>query len=227
MPPIKKESSLDFSKMIFNVSQVPENVDLVDKFKRLQLYDEFTSYKGTPAGLPHRDNTIRFVFYFYDKGCPFQDLKTYKERLDKCLDWAGFKKTKGEWPESIQSMVDGDIEEVNKMIRCFLFKIQDCRKFNAYVSIDKAYQDTIENISSPIKEDDISKREKAFELRHKNIENLIKIMDKIDSLEKELFNDKEEIKELSKGTDLRKSDFNEGHAEKMVRFFSGSQKPVV
>jgi hypothetical protein len=216
--------TLDFSKMLFDVSQVPQGTDLIQKFPRLAVYDEFALYGGTPAGLPHRDNTISYIFYAYDKRCPLHEIKTLPERTDKCLIMAGFKKNnKNEWSDEIQKMVVGAIPEVNKMIRCFLFKIQNCRKFNVYNGMEKALQDIIENMHSPIEDLEADKKERAFKLKIENSESAVAMINSLENLEKELFMDDEVIKEIAHGTDLKKSDYEEGYAEKFARQFRGKK----
>lgn len=205
-------NNLDFSKMAFNVYDVPHGEDLLHRFPRLAVYSELSSYEGSLKGLPNRDMVIRHVAQFYDKEWPYQELRSYNERLDKSLEDAGFKKKKGEWPVEVQGVIKGEIPEVNNIIRCFLFKINNCRKFNAYLSIDKACQDTIENISMPINEADITKREKAFEIRAKNIENLMGYIEKIEKLEKDLFQDRDDVRDHA-NSDKDKSIFSAGAAE--------------
>lgn len=219
-------TNLDFSKMIFDVSKVPHGTDLIQHFNRLAVYEEFALYGGTPAGLPHRDNTIRYVFHAYDKGCPFQELKSLPERNDRCLIESGFKKgKKGEWSEDILSMVMGKTPEVNKMIKCFLFKIQNCRKFNVYNGTERALQDIIENMYSPIVEDiEADKKERAFKLKIENSASAATMIDRLEKLEKELFQEREDIKELAKGTDLGESLFEEGYAEKIARQYRDQNK---
>jgi hypothetical protein len=214
MPP-KNEGHLDFSKMRFNVGSVPQNTDLVNHFQELSLYDEFSKYGGAPEGLPHRDNTIRYVLLAYDKGSPFQDIKTLPERNEKCLLEAGFKKTSDKWSEQIIDMVNGDIDEVNRMIRCFLFRIQDARKFNLRTAMEKALQDTIENIASPIIEIDADKKERAFKLRFENSQNALKMIGDLESLESEIFF-REDVAALAKESDKDQSIFMAGAAERLA-----------
>jgi hypothetical protein len=214
-------NQLDFSKMIFDVSQIPPGTDIVHKFPRLAVYEEFSLYGGTPAGLPHRDNTISYVFYAYDKGCPFQEFKSLTERNDKCLLKAGFKKNKkNEWEESVQLMIKGAIPEVNKMIRCFLFKIQSCRKFNLFNAMENAFQDTLENISNPIVESEADKKERAFKVRFDNTQNAKTMIKDIEELEKELFDNREDIKTLA--GDKEQSMFTAGAAERLSEMASSN-----
>lgn len=211
-------NQLDFSKMIFDVSQIPQGTDIIQKLPRLAVYDEFSKYGGTPAGLPHRDNTIRYVMYAYDKGSPFQEFKSLPERNERCLLEAGFKKNKkNEWEEGMQLMIKGAIPEVNQMIGCFLFKIQNCRKFNLYNGMEKAFQDIIENMYSAVDNLESDKKERAFKIKIENSVSAITMIGTMEKLEGELFMHREDIKEISKGTDMAQSLFEEGYAEKIAR----------
>lgn len=216
-----KEVKLDYSKMIFDISNIPMEVDLCERFKRLAVYDEIHGYGGTFEygeeifSLPERDNALRYIFYYYDLNCPFQEFKSVTERAEKCLLKAGFTKEGKEWSKEIQFMVKGQIAEVNAMIKCFLFKIQNCRKFSLKCAMEKALEDTIENISSPILETDASKKEAAFKTRHANTDSAMVLVNNIEKLEIEIFQDREDIKEII-SEDKDKSIFASGAAERFA-----------
>jgi hypothetical protein len=150
MPP-KNESHLDFSKMMFDVSAVPQGQDLCNRFQKLGQIKEFQSYPH-----PDRNRVIRYVVMMYDVKSPLRD--TYPDlqlRKEAALDLAGFdKNAKGDYKdEKVHLIMDMKDEEVNALIFEYL-KLQNSRTWMMIVSTEEMFLEYQKLIMEPIKKKD-------------------------------------------------------------------------
>lgn len=196
---------LDFSKLLLNVHDIDEGVDLMDVFPKLNLYADFVGYKKKD-----RNKIIRYVMYAFDVNSPLMELSILKDRTDHALNLAGIDTKKRR--EEIHGRTDSF---VNALIRTFIAKIQANRKFELYMSMEAALQDLLENISAPIHSDDKTnpaKFQTANKTRFENSMNAEQLIKSLDKLEEEIFPHFHEVKYLL-GSDKEASVFSAGAAE--------------
>ena len=198
-------SKLDFSKLLLNVHDIGEDVDLMEAFPKLHLFSDFSSYKKKD-----RNNIIRYVMYAFDVNSPLMQLSILRDRTDHAMNLAGID-TKVR-REAIQKRADGLI---NAMVRTFLTKIQGSRKFELYVAMEAALSDLLENISTPITSDDKTNPAKFQTANKTRFENSMNAQDLIKSLEKleiDIFPHFHEVKDLV-SSDKEESAYSAGAAE--------------
>ncbi len=108
-----------FNRLKIPVHTVEFGQDIVDKFRELQQYVEFSKY-------PHKDRNfvIRYVVYAYDPESPFvkNSASELSKRKEAAADEAGFERNKktGKFTDEVYEMMDFKKEEVNNMIFCYL-----------------------------------------------------------------------------------------------------------
>jgi hypothetical protein len=197
-------SKMDFSKMIFNVYDVEDNVDLLDRFPRLNAYEEFASYSKRD-----RDKLFRFIFYAYDKNSPLMDYRIQRERLFHAFELSEIT------PKHREKILSGGVPELDSMVRVFLSKIINNRKFELYISMCAALDDLLDIISKPIEKgekDDPKKLQDANKVRYTNSTNAKDLINDIEKLEEELFPHFDEVRGLLLN-DKEASVFQAGAAE--------------
>lgn len=211
MKPVSFEK-LDFGKMAFDVYATKAGTDLVKKFKKLALFAEFRDYKGED-----RDKLIRFVMYGYDKNSPFMRLEDREERLTQSALCAGFNETEAE------TLIYIKVPAVRAMVKAWLVKVQNHRRFRLYINMELAFYEMLENIGTPLEETELDesgvvqamdpdKKEKAFKVKFDNTKNAMELEQKLEHLANEIFPNFQEVEGLLI-TDKERSDFIEGAVE--------------
>ena len=201
-------SKLNFSKLLINVHDIEEGVDLMEAFPKLNLYADFVGYNKKD-----RNKIIRYVMYAFDVNSPLMELSILRDRTDHALNLAGIDTKKRR--EEIHGRSDGF---VNALIRTFVAKIQGNRKFELYMSMEAALQDLLENISAPIHGDEKSspdKFQRANKVRFENSMNAQELIKSLDKLEIDIFPHFHEVKGLLT-TDKEESAYSAGAAESLA-----------
>ena len=181
--------------MKFNVCDLPLDTDIVTHFKELSSYKEFTDYKDKDKNL-----VLRYIFLCYDFKTPL--LKTHpelKKRKEEAMDLAGFERnSKGKFSEKLINVMDMKDEGVNKIILCFLTRIQNNMAWTLFVANEFTFSDNMRLLMKPLEGDDDKKVLDGANARSKLREECKAVIKDQEELLKSLFADNNDLKELVK-----------------------------
>ena len=204
----KNFDKLDFTRMSMDVYATKHGTDLLAKFKDLSLHKAFANYPDKD-----RDKIIRYVMYAYDKGSPFMRIEDKRVRCTDAAICAGFE------GKEVEDVIQEKSKPLQAMIACWLVKVQNHRKFNLYINMEKAFNEMLENIGNNLDDDELldpDKKEKAYKTKFDNANNAVALDAKLEALQNEIFPRFEEVEGLLI-SDKEKSDFQESAAEGLVR----------
>jgi len=137
----------DFKELLFNVQQVPFNVDLFDTFPELKKYPEFLEDLGQEE--KHKNKIIRFIIYNYDRNSPFiKGESDYNKRKIESALLAGIKHTPlGDLPQWFRDIMAGRNLLVNNMIIRYC-REQHSEKWSLLVAGSEAYYNILPDLIS-------------------------------------------------------------------------------
>jgi hypothetical protein len=163
----------DYTKMRFNVQEVPDGKDLFAAFPDLKRYNEFAVPFSEAIETLNRNQLLRYIFLCYDKQSPYvKHEPNLAKRKVLCALEAGFKpiSKKGEFAPMLQAVLGGKVVEVRRMINRFC-RLQDDLGWTLLVSGMENYYLGVERLTDP----DITEENKAkvsFEALNKQKSNL-------------------------------------------------------
>lgn len=126
----------DFSKLMFLVGDMPENIDPVKKFPKLLKYKEFLDTKMPVA---RKNKIFRYIVFMYDRESPFTprvpDLHKRKIEVAKYVKLVVDPKTV---PEDIKRILRNDDTQVNEMIIAYC-RMQNNPQYSLVVGLTEKY----------------------------------------------------------------------------------------
>lgn len=185
----------EFKLMKFNVSELPIDADILLHFPELKSYKEFSEYKDKDKNL-----IFRYVFLCYDIKSPlFKTQPELKKRREAAMELAGFERgSKGKFSDKLSSIMEMRDELVNKIILCFLTRIQNNMAWALFVANEFTFSDNMRLLMKPLEGDDDKKVLDGANARSKLREECKAVIADQDILLKALFADNNDLKEIVK-----------------------------
>lgn len=149
-------NSDDFSKMTFNMYDVPSGKNPLDFFPKLASRKEF-KYKTKIKS----DKIIRYVGYVYDKGSPFRvKVDDVKERKIQVARFCGIDVN----DDYVVNFMVGGNEKINQMIVAYC-RSQNSTQHSLIVALEEQFHRELEAVMQPDYDGkiDIAKTQKLLE----------------------------------------------------------------
>jgi len=128
-------SDISFKDLMFNVSTLPEGVDILQFFPALSNYDEFKAEMPLPK--LDRNKVISYIAYLYDRKSPLLRIDNAHARKNEAAQLAKFDMRKGEYVNGYQEIIADIHIPVNKMIMRYI-RMQKSAKFAKFIIYDEA-----------------------------------------------------------------------------------------
>lgn len=186
-------------------------------------YDRFPVFKSFKAckqrvGNIEPDTLLRYVLWAYSADSEFASQTDLVKIREGSAEKVGWKKSKkGEWPETIASILSNEEPVIRGYIN-IVFRLQNNLRYVSYRSnLDTFYQLTDE-LRKPLDEDlEGDKKVRSANLKLTISEGLSGMMKRIEADQNELFSKRPELEDIAKENDLEDSDYGEGISEYMAR----------
>lgn len=188
-----------FQKLKFNVFNLPPEKDVLEAFPELSRFKILANSKA-----PQKNLLLRYMIFMYD---PESDLRKEILELDKrkirAAELAGFEKTTDYLTEIFELRDKTTLE----FLFVFLTQVYQNRKYREWVTLSQELDeytrlrmDQITTATSKKgKEDEVEDIDvfKAADLKSKLRVQCQEIHKQLDSLEKEVFGDNEDVKDVA------------------------------
>lgn len=182
-----------FDRLKIPVHTVEFGQDIVDKFRELQQYTEFSKY-------PHKDRNyvIRYIVYAYDPESPFvkNSASELSKRKEAAAEEAGFERNKktGKFADEVYEIMDFKKEEVNDMIFCYL-RILNNYTWVQITTDEQLFWEYTKLLNQPLANDDEKKLMESANIKGKLREERNKIKLDLDKYYKEFYGDNIDLQE--------------------------------
>ena len=135
----------EFSRMMFNVNQVPHNRSIPNAFPALKKVQEF---RRNPHLRLEKNRVLRYIILMYDKNSPFRKrFPDISRRKIEAAKYAGYKLEEGGlFPEHVEDMLMGRIENANKMLVAYV-RLHRNIKFSYLVSMEESFYHLMEQVT--------------------------------------------------------------------------------
>jgi hypothetical protein len=191
----------------YDLTNIPQDADLLEVFPELKAYDEFASFTGDKR-------FVRYVLLAYNKDCKeIGTISNIATRKETALIQAGFKKTKrGFEDEAVSDVIAMKDPDVVRLIFRF-FKIQNDRLYASWISGQELFWQQLEMVATPIDMADLGedKAQKAMETKASNFTKSNNVSEELEKIEQRLFADNE-IKDVVE----QASKINPGFVEEFI-----------
>ena len=137
-----KES--DFEDMAFRVDLMPSNKNPIRHFPELKLYPEFEKKEE----LEDKDfnKIIKYIGFLYQKNTPLRAIDDFLKRKVEAAKLAKFPmKSKTEFVDQFQKIINGEYRDVNLMILRFC-RIQRSTDFSELMVYEEIYYSELGNL---------------------------------------------------------------------------------
>lgn len=158
----------DYKRMMFNVSAIPDDSDILDAFPEMKLYQEFS--KRIPDGIS-KNKIIRYICLVYDKNSPFKmKYKDLTQRKVRVIMDVGFEMVDKKFPEEIEDVIKGKTPVVNDMAIAFI-KMHNDISYSHLVMMETLYYQKMKDVfyGSADKITEIQKIKESFEAAQKDV----------------------------------------------------------
>jgi hypothetical protein len=150
----------DFSKLIFPVHNMPDNIDPVKQFDRLKKWPEL----NLTGPILKRNKIFRWIVYVYDKESPFRikvgDITKRKLEVAKYVKLIDDFKSIS---DDVKEIVTGENKEINKAIVAYI-RLHRNSKYALVVGLDnKFYEDLLKIHNGGTPKDSISDTQRELE----------------------------------------------------------------
>lgn len=192
----------NYDNLIFPVFEVQQNKDLLQEFPKLAKYPEFRDYT-----FKDRNKWIKYIVLVYDINSPYTERQEdWREKKEMAATEAGLLNTKGNFPEKVKKVLDGDFrndedldakdqtEPILDMIICFLTKIVARPEWTELCTLLEEYEEYMRRRQKAVvgKTDDAEM--KAIEKKDQLRRSCQEIVNHIRDFEEKVFGEHDDVK---------------------------------
>lgn len=207
-------SKNDFARLQYNVYDLPEDKEVLEHWKELKRFPEFTTKNLTGI---NRDKVMRYIILVYDKRSPLLSQKNLSLRKKTAAELAGFEKNEaGLFQDSVMAMINLENKHIARMIIRYA-RIQSDTKYALLVAGMEALYENLIKISATGKDEDVidsAEKSKLFEQSEKMGEKLERMADELFNNDLELMSEADQVGEEENG---RISSYPEWAANQKVK----------
>lgn len=189
---------MNFQKLKFKVFDIPSDKDVLEAFPELQRYKLFADSKA-----PMKNLLLRYLIFMYDPGSDLlKEVVELEKRKIRAAELAGFKHD-SDYLNEIFELKD---KTTLDFLQCFFTQVYHNRKYTEWQTLHQELEENnrlrwepITTKSNKKKDEDVDEVD-VFDAAKKKGElrtQAAKIHDLLDALEKELFVDNEDVKEIA------------------------------
>lgn len=190
---------MNFQKLKFKVFDLPPEKDVLEAFPELQRYKVFADSKA-----PLKNLLLRYLIFMYDPGSDLlKEVVELDKRKIRAAELAGFKHES----DYLNEIFEFKDKTTLDFLQCFFTQVYHNRKYTEWQTLHQELEENNRLRWEPItKKSDQKKGEEAidevdvYDAAKKKGElrtQAAKIHDMLDALEKELFGDNEDVKEIA------------------------------
>lgn len=174
----------DFSKLKYNVEEIPKGDNILDHFEDLRQLHSFSGMKKKTDKGYDRQKIFRYIVFMYDKNSPFVlRYNSFEKRFEEAISYVGFDKNE----DLIKDVFNLHDQSIKQMVVEFCILMSDLKwaslmqNYHTYYEIENA---TLEYVSD-VKDDE--KRLAALERKGKLLELSDRIAERVEKYEQEIF----------------------------------------
>jgi len=155
----------DFSKLMFPILSMPDNIDPIKHFPKLEKWEEFHNpEEKKPWSIQKKNKIFRYIVLMYDKESPFRvkidSLTRRKVEVSKYVKLIADAKNV---PEDVMEIIQGKNERVNKMVIAYA-RMHRNSLYSLILGLEKQFYGDLLKIEGNTKSDsNISDTQKKLE----------------------------------------------------------------
>lgn len=188
-----------FRKLKFNIFDIPPDVDVLDQYPELGRQKVFVKSKA-----PLKNTLLRYLIFLLDPGSDLiREIKDLKDRKVRAAELAGF--TKG--TDYLTEIFECRDKTTLEFIECFLTQVYHNRKYTEWQTLQQELEEytRLRWVQIEVKDSKKKKNEnpedvdvyKAAAEKTKVRQQSEEIHRMLDALEKEIFGDNDDIKNIA------------------------------
>lgn len=189
---------MNFQKLKFRVFDLPIDADVLENFPELARYKTLAKSKA-----PQKNLLLRYMIFLYDPGSDLiREIQELNKRKVRAAELAGFKE--GDHLTSIFDLTD---KAALEFLHCFLTQVYHSRKYTEWQTLLQELEENTRLRLEPI----ATKKQKqgadkapedvdvysAADKKSKLREHSAEIHKMLDVIEKEIFGDNDDVKEIA------------------------------
>lgn len=126
----------EFSDMMFNVAEVPQQKHILNAFTKLRKIKEFS----VKLNSLHKDKLIRYIMFLYDAKSPFRvKFSNILKRKVEAAKGAGWMVLgNGLFEENVEAVLRGDNKHANQMIVAFV-RLHRNFKYSYLIALEESF----------------------------------------------------------------------------------------
>lgn len=135
----------DFDKIMFPILDMPDNVDPVKFFPKLQRWEQFYNVGGD---IRRKNKLFRYIVLMYDKESPFRyKVNNLLQRKVEVAKYVKLVDNPKNVPEDVLNVFTGKNDKFNSMVIAYVRMHRDV-KYALVVGLDNLYYSDLELIQS-------------------------------------------------------------------------------
>jgi hypothetical protein len=189
---------MNFQKLKFRIFDIPPEKDVLEEFSELRRYKVFVNSKA-----PHKNLLLRYMIFMYDPGSDLlKEVSELGRRKIRAAELAGFQHES----DYLKEIFDLRDKTALDFLQCFLTEVYHNRKYTEWQVLHQELEENnrlrlepITTKSSKKKDEEIEEVD-IFEAAKKKgalRDQATSIHELIDAIEKEIFGDNEDVKEIA------------------------------